>query len=175
MAQVVVTTASSRNNEIVNTSSSQTLLLAVPQNLNFNQFSNQTLNLDYNSQQLLHSLLQLSTSTDSSQIINTSTCKYIIDWIYFIYSYSCNVQRVLKVLSNLLIFFRVGTSSLFDSHPLKTYHICILHLVLKICWVEGFLASRNFLNEVTPSQVQSNPESIIELIFGIQNFSWLSL
>lgn len=95
LAQVVVTTASqqmdtkgSSGTVDTNTSTAQTLLLALPQSLNFTQFSNQTLNLDYNSQQLLHSLLQLSTPPDTSSplpTLATSTSKLIICvLVYFI-------------------------------------------------------------------------------------------
>lgn len=70
-AEVVVTTCQQMDAKevILNTTcqqSTQTLLLAVPENLSVNQLSNQTLNLDYDSQQLLQSLLQLSTASENS-------------------------------------------------------------------------------------------------------------
>ena len=46
------------------TQTSQTFLLALPDNFNIDQFSNQTLNLDYNSQQVLRALLQPSLTTN---------------------------------------------------------------------------------------------------------------
>ena len=51
------------------TQTSQTFLLALPDNFNIDQFSNQTLNLDYNSQQVLRALLQPNLSTEQ-QIVS---------------------------------------------------------------------------------------------------------